>query len=234
MKGPAKGKGERGRGPFLLLFPLALFPFSSSAQVPVTLGASSLMNDAAARGLIERRTASRKGDVLLIRVNEVMKGQYKATTATSKAASANVKKIDLPILDVLAGPVLGKILGDSANLPRQIVNGVLGGGSTGASETNSGGGSSSTDSSFATEISVKVVDVDSNGLLHIEGTRLVRVNKELQKITLTGVVRPDDVGADNSVPSNRVADVELQADGKGAVAAKTRRSLLNKITDWLF
>ena len=192
------------------------------------------MNDAAARGLIERRTAMRKGDTLRIVVNEVMKGAYKANTVTTKSASATVDKIDLPIIDVFAGPVLGKVLGDTANLPRQIVNGLLGGGKTGAKEANSGGGSTDTSSSFATTLSVRVVDVDANGLLHIEGHRFLRVNKELQKITLTGVVRPDDVLPDNTVASDRIADADLQADGKGAVAAKTRRSLLNKITDWLF
>ena len=217
-----------------LILPLALMPLPSPAQGPNTLGASSLMNEVAARGLIERRTAMRKGDVLRVTVNEVMKGQYKATTATNKTVKANVDKIDLPIVDVFAGPVLGKILGGSADLPRKILNGVLGGGRTGASEASSGGGSSTTDSSFGTTLSVVVVDVDPNGLLHIEGTRTLRVNKELQKIILTGVVRADDVLPDNTVASDRIANADIQADGKGAVAAKTRRSLLNKIQDWLF
>ena len=213
---------------------LLLFPFSASAQGPNTLGASSLMNDAAARGLIERRTAMRKGDILRITVNEVMKGQYKATTATNKTVKSTVNKVDLPIVDVFAGPVLGKVLGNTAELPRKILNGILGGGTTGANEASTGGGSSSTDSSFSSTLSVVVIDVDPNGLLHIQGTRLLRVNKELQKMILTGVVRPDDVTPDNTVASDRIANADIQADGKGAVAEKTRRSLLNKIQDWLF
>lgn len=217
-----------------LLLALSLLPLGALAQRPHDLGGSSMVTANMERDLIQRRTAFRKGDILTIAVNETMQGQYSATTATNKSVSATANKVSLPIVDVFAGPVLGKILGNTANLPRDIINGALGGGTTGAKESSSGGGVSTTDSSFTTTLTVTVVDVDASGNLVIRGTRDIRVNKEIQKITLTGLVRPDDVTVNNTVPSSKIANANLEADGKGAVAAKTRRSLLNKIMDWLF
>jgi len=218
--------------PIVLSLSLALGTLGF-AQGPATVS-GSLFNDSANSGLLMRRTARKKGDVLTIRVNEVMKGQYSATTSTSKTEAAAANKISIPILDVFAGPVLGNILGRQAGTPQKIINGLLGGGNTGGTQSSTGTGTSTTNSQFSTNLTVIVTEVDSAGNLHIEGFRNVQVNKEVQKITLTGIVRPDDIAPDNSVASEAIANAEIKADGKGAVAEKTRKSLLSKILDWLF
>ena len=219
---------------FLLLVTSHLSPVTLLAQAPTTLGASSLMNADAARGLIGRRTAAKKGDTLQVIVNEVMKGQYSANTAVNRTEASTVDKVSLPLVDVFSGNVLKQVLGANALLPQKILNGVLGGGTTGGKHSSSGGGVATTDNSFKGDLSVIVVDVDANGNLHVEGTRYIRVNKEVQKMTLTGVVRPDDVTPENTVTSDKIANANIEADGKGAVAAKTRRSLIGKLLDWLF
>jgi flagellar L-ring protein precursor FlgH len=208
-------------------------PLLSFAQGPSTIP-GSLFNDAASNGVIGKRTAHRKGDTLLIRVNEVMQGQYSANTSTAKKDIAAVDRANLPIVDVFAGPFLGGILGRQAGLPRKIINGILGGGNTGGNQSSVATGRADSTSQFNATISVIVTDVDPNGNLHIQGTRDVRINKETQKIVLTGTVRQDDIRPDNTVFSERVANAEIKADGKGAVAENTRRSFLSKILDWLF
>lgn len=212
---------------------LALFPLSALGQGPATIP-GTLFNDSASNGLIGRRTAHRKGDILTIRVNEVMKGQYAASTTTSKTEAATVNKVSIPLVDVFAGPVLGSILGAQAGTPQKIINGLLGGGNTGGSQSTTGTGTATTSGQFSATLSVVVTDVDANGNLHIEGSRDVQVNKEIQKMILTGIVRQDDILPDNSVPSEKIANANIKADGKGAVADKTRRGLLGKILDWLF
>jgi flagellar L-ring protein precursor FlgH len=212
---------------------MLLTPLSSFAQGPATVP-GSLFNDSASSGVIGKRTAHHKGDTLLIRVNEVMQGQYAANTATSKTEAAATDKTNLPIVDVFAGPFLGGILGRQAGLPQKIINGVLGANSTGGKQSSTATGKSDTNSQFSATLSVIVTDVDPNGNLHIQGTRDVRINKETQKILLTGLVRQDDILPDNTVPSERVANAEIKADGKGPVAENTRRSFLSKILDFLF
>lgn len=218
----------------LLLLSFSLFPCSLLAQAPITLGPSSLFSDAASQGLIGRRTARQKGDILTVLVSEVMKGQYSASTTLNRTEAATVDKVSIPLVDVFAGPGLGRVLGKAADLPNKVVNGLLGGGATGAKSSSSGGGTAKTEGDFTGTLSVIVKEVDANGNLHIEGVRYVRVNKEIQKLVLTGVVRSDDVTERNTVNSSQIANANIEADGKGAVAGKTRRSLIGKILDWLF
>jgi len=206
----------------------------AAAQGPMRLGTNSLYNPQAANPGFLRRTAMKKGDILTIRVNEVVKGQFKASTTATKTTSANVNKINLPILDVFAGPVLGNILGSQAGTPQRLINGLLGGGSTGGSYSNAGGGTADQSSNLNAAMSVIVTEVDEAGNLHVEGHRDIRVNKETQRLTLRGIVRADDVNPDNTVASEKIANAEISADGKGAVVEKTRRGILGKIQDWLF
>jgi flagellar L-ring protein FlgH len=49
------------------------------------------------------------------------------------------------------------------------------------------------------------------------------VNSENQTITVRGVIRPIDLDTTNSVPSARIAQMELKVDGKGIVNDSIRR-----------
>jgi Flagellar basal body L-ring protein len=68
----------------------------------------------------------------------------------------------------------------------------------------------------------------------IEGTRVVTINKENQKILLTGVVRPQDVSPENTVSSIYVANAAIQFDGKGTVGDRQKKGLISRIFDWIF
>ena len=69
---------------------------------------------------------------------------------------------------------------------------------------------------FQSEMSVRVVAIDpQSGLLQLKGTKLVDVDKNKQEISFTGWVRPQDVSAQNSVDSWRVADAQLLYTGQG-------------------
>jgi flagellar L-ring protein FlgH len=83
------------------------------------------------------------------------------------------------------------------------------------------------------QISVRVESVEQNGLMRIKGTQLLEVNKEQQKITLTGLVRPEDISSGNIVWSNRIADAQVSLAGKGVVSESQRKGLIAKIVTWL-
>jgi flagellar L-ring protein precursor FlgH len=68
----------------------------------------------------------------------------------------------------------------------------------------------------------------------IEGTRMVKVNKEDQAITFAGIVRADDVRADNTVLSENIAEVRITNVGKGLISDRQRRGIITRILDWLF
>jgi flagellar L-ring protein precursor FlgH len=162
------------------------------------------------RSLYADRKAVKEGDVLTVLIYESTTASSRADTKTSKSDSASTK------------PGVGPLL---SMLPEWSVSGKTGSQASG-STTRSG--------TLVGKISVVVKEVLPNGNLKVEGTRTVGVNGEKEKIVLTGIVRPEDVSAENTVPSTAIAQAEIHYEGKGPVGNKQREGLLTKLLKWLF
>jgi flagellar L-ring protein FlgH len=87
-------------------------------------------------------------------------------------------------------------------------------------------GTTSRTTTLTTTLTARVVKVLPNGSLVVESTHQLQVNSEHQTLTVRGVVRPDDIDTTNSVPSTRLADLELHVDGKGVVGDAIRRPFI--------
>jgi flagellar L-ring protein precursor FlgH len=162
------------------------------------------------RSLYADRKAVKEGDVLTVLIYESTTASSRADTKTSKSDSASTK------------PGVGPLL---SMLPEWSVSGKTGSQASG-STTRSG--------TLVGKISVVVKEVLPNGNLKVEGTRTVGVNGEKEKIVLTGIVRPEDVSAENTLPSTAIAQAEIHYEGKGPVGNKQREGLLTKLLKWLF
>lgn len=86
-----------------------------------------------------------------------------------------------------------------------------------------GQGTTSRTTTLTTVISARVTHVLRNGNLVVEGTKIVGINSENQTITVRGVIRPIDLDTTNSVPSARLAQMEIQVNGKGVVEDAVHR-----------
>lgn len=84
-------------------------------------------------------------------------------------------------------------------------------------------GQSSTNSSLETTFGAEVVDVLPNGMLVVQATRQLTFSQQTQLIRLRGLVRPEDVSAQNQVLSTAMTDLELEVTGKGIVNDSTYR-----------
>lgn len=84
-------------------------------------------------------------------------------------------------------------------------------------------GQSSTNSSLTTTFGAEVVDVLPNGMLVVQATRQLTFSQQTQLIELRGLVRPEDVSAQNQVQSTAMTDLELEVTGKGIVNDSTYR-----------
>jgi flagellar L-ring protein FlgH len=84
-------------------------------------------------------------------------------------------------------------------------------------------GQSTTNSSLATTFGGEVVDVLPNGMLVVQATRELTFSEQTQLIKLRGLVRPEDVSAQNQVLSTDMTDLELEVTGKGIVNDSTYR-----------
>ncbi|MBC7286515.1 MAG: flagellar basal body L-ring protein FlgH [Armatimonadetes bacterium] len=83
-------------------------------------------------------------------------------------------------------------------------------------------------------VTVEVRQVLPNGNLVVEGRHYVKVNKDLQVITVRGVVRPRDVNADNTVYSYNVANLEIEYSGSDPARPGKRTGIISRILNILF
>jgi flagellar L-ring protein precursor FlgH len=86
-----------------------------------------------------------------------------------------------------------------------------------------GQGTTSRESTLTTTVTAEVTDLLPNGNLVIQGQKEIAVNSEKQVITVRGIIRPDDLSSVNSIPSDRVARMEILVNGRGVVNDAVKR-----------
>lgn len=168
--------------------------------------AQSLVEPERYRALAADHRAYRLGDVITVYVAE-------ATRAKSQAATDASSRLDL---------------GAGLRTPSTDFNADVG-----LSGSNSGGAQTTRVGELRTQVSVQVVALEPDGSLRIEGAQTLTVNGENQRIRLKGLVRPQDVSAQNTVWSNRIANAELELDGVGIVSESQRQSVIYRFFKWL-
>ncbi len=97
-----------------------------------------------------------------------------------------------------------------------------------------GDGSTSRRGKLQAEISVRIAKVLPSGLFQLVGTRSVDINGDRQLIEISGVCRPRDIGADNTILSTYISDAQIAYSGTGAVEDAAQPGVLTKIVNWLF
>jgi flagellar L-ring protein precursor FlgH len=60
----------------------------------------------------------------------------------------------------------------------------------------------------------------------VEAVKDIQINSERQTVTVRGLVRPADIGPDNSVRSDRLGELEVRVNGKGVVGDAIRRPFI--------
>jgi flagellar L-ring protein precursor FlgH len=85
-------------------------------------------------------------------------------------------------------------------------------------------------------LTTQVIQVYPNGNLKIRGGKEVRVNNETQVIYLTGIIRPVDIMANNTIDSKNVLNARISYTGKGAISDKQNPGWMTRTIDniWPF
>ncbi len=148
--------------------------------------------------------AARLHDVVMIVVTESLAASTDGQVKNTRASNANTNITSL--FGTLA----------KANALQNLV------GQTSASGLTAQG-QSTTNSSLTTTFGAEVVDVLPNGMLVVQATRQLTFSQQTQLIKLRGLVRPEDVSAQNQVLSTAMTDLELEVTGKGIINDTTYR-----------
>jgi len=187
-----------------------------SLQVGNLLG-DSLWQDGASRAMFADKKARAVGDILTIIIQENNGATRQNNTSTSKKASLNAA-----IASVLYGPAVSGLLTKKGTLP--AVN------YTSDSEFN-GGGQINNLETITAQMAVRVIDVLPNGNMVIEGRLHTAFSGEKQDAVVRGVVRYDDIAANNTLFSYNIADATIQFISKGTITDNQNKGWLTRVWD---
>jgi len=171
------------------------------------------------------RKAKEVGDIVTVIISEQASASKEAKTSSSRNSniSASIPNFfgleNAEQLTSLHNPI------DLENLVKaDFANGFDGSGSTTRKED------------LSAFLTTQVVGRYPNGQLKIRGGKEVMVNNEVQIIYLTGIVRPVDITAQNTVNSTKILNARISYTGKGAVSDKQQPGWMMRMIDnvWPF
>ncbi|MBI1619743.1 flagellar basal body L-ring protein FlgH [Aquamicrobium zhengzhouense] len=81
-----------------------------------------------------------------------------------------------------------------------------------------GSGTTNRSEEMRLQIAAVVTYVLPNGNLVINGSQEVLVNAEMRVLTISGIVRPSDIGAANTVSYERIAEARISYGGRGRIS----------------
>ncbi len=184
--------------------------------------------------LFDDTRARRIGDILTINIVDTSKSDLKAETKNDKTSSQQFgvsnyfgdKTIAGNLSGQLGGPTFG-MKGYTGSDPLVKVSNA---------EKFQSKGETKRESAVTASIGCRIVNILPGGVMQVEGARQTRVNNENQIIVVKGLVRPIDVGPNNTVPSTQLADCQIEYYGEGDLADRQKSGWLARILDnvWPF
>lgn len=145
--------------------------------------------------LFEDLKARRVGDILTIVLDERTNAEKKADTSVDKGAES---AIGVPKLFGQAIPELENSVSSGHKFETE--------------------GDSKQSNKLEGSITVTVAQVLPNGNLVVQGEKWITINQGEEFIRLRGIVRPLDIGPDNTISSTKVADAQILYSGRGTLA----------------
>ena len=169
-----------------------------------------------APGLFEDAVASRVGDILVIKIDEKDLASHQADTKLDKSDATTY---GLPNAFGFITALQKKYPGiDPAKLFASTTD-----------QKFTGNGQVQRQGQVTATLPVRVMQVLPSGDLFIEGTKVVMVGEEEHHIYVSGIVRKIDIAEDDTVPSSRIADAEIEYTGRGDISDTQRRGWLGRL-----
>jgi flagellar L-ring protein precursor FlgH len=160
------------------------------------------------------------GDVITILVSESTNANQEASTKTSKESRVGT--------DILNGfNQISNLLGNDINRKTNEF-------SVRGTDAYNGTGQTSRKSRVTAVVTAIVTEILDNGNIFIVGEHKVKVNSEVETIHVSGIVKPSDIGPNNTVNSFQLAKAEVSINGAGSVGSKQSPGVLTKMFNWLF
>lgn len=161
-------------------------------------------------GFFADQRALRVGDILTIDIRIDDRAQLRNATQRNRSGSGSAGFPTLLGLD---------------NLPTgDIVD-------FGSSFEASGTGSIVRREAIDLKVAALVVQQLPNGNLVVAGRQEVKVNQELRELRIAGIIRPQDIRMNNTIPYEKVAEARITYGGRGQLSRQQQRGYGEDVMD---
>ncbi len=161
------------------------------------------------------------GDIIVVTINENDKASKEASTVTGGTSTYGAG-----ISNLFGLENSGDLKHTKINLGNLVNTNFSNGFNSDAKTARNG--------NFTAQLSVQVIGLYPNGNLKIRGGKEVLVNNENQVIYLTGIIRPVDITASNTIDSNKILNAQISYTGKGVLSDQQSPGWLGRALEILW
>jgi len=164
-------------------------------------------------------------DIVMILVRESSRAKSTHELETEKEYKIKGEIKSFPQLDLSDLLQFQLFAGRTTDLPKLDVR---------FSKDFEGDGEYTRKDDLSARISAEVIDILPNGNLVLEARTLIRTDEEVQNLRLTGICRPEDVNAANTILSSQIHDLRIEKTHEGELKKTNEKGILSKILDTIF
>lgn len=179
---------------------------------------------AGSRSFFNDQRASRIGDILTVNIEiddsaQLSNSSNRSRSSSSSAGVGNFFGIETGLGNLFNGAF------DPSNMI-----------SADAESDHNGTGAINRQEKIELTVAAVIVDRLPNGNLVIAGRQEVSINSELRELTVSGIIRPEDVTSSNTINHTQIAEARIAYGGRGSVSAVQRpnwgQRLGDAVTPW--
>ena len=160
----------------------------------------------------------------IVTLNESLSASKSTTNTTSKTDTFGVT---LPPLIFNQNPAVNAATGLLGNKGTDTLTAADV--AAGANQSFAGAGTAAQTNTLTGSMTVTIIKVFPNGNLEIKGQKKLVLNDGSEYLRLSGIIRPEDISASNTIASSNIADARITYTNAGVYADSTQPGWLSKI-----
>ncbi|MEP0944751.1 MAG: flagellar basal body L-ring protein FlgH [Rhizobiaceae bacterium] len=153
--------------------------------------------------LFKDKLAMKPGDILTVDVSINDRAKFNNQSDSNRTVGRNIG---------LSGDWTVRSLGNDGDANANV----------NSTSNFSGDGGTNRSESIELSVAAVVTRVLPNGNLIVRGSQEVRLNAELRILTIAGIVRPTDIGPNNTISYERIAEARVSYGGRGHISNMQR------------
>lgn len=200
--------------------PVAM-PMPTPTPAPSQQQTASLWQPGA-RAFFKDQRAAKVGDILTVVINIDESAKLNNTTTRSRDNNENAGMPHLLGFETSLGGLM-----PSAYSPDQMLE-------LSSQSESAGAGKVDRQEQIELKVAATIIDRLPNGNFVIAGKQEVRVNFELRELTVTGIIRPEDVTSENTVSHEKMAEARISYGGRGQITDVQQPRYGQQVLDMVF